>query len=37
MPGVDPSKLDYAEVQIQLQILEHIAQKGPLTLALRRA
>jgi len=31
MPGVDPSKLDYAEVQIQLQILEHIAQKGPLT------
>jgi len=27
---IDPSKLPYMEVQIQLQILEHIAQKGPL-------
>ena len=26
----DPSKLGYMEVQIQLQILEHIAQKGSL-------
>jgi len=31
MPDDDPSKLSYAEVQNQLQILEHIAQKGPLS------
>ena len=28
---IDPSKLPYMEVQIQLQILEHIAAKGPLS------
>lgn len=28
--AIDASKLPYMEVQIQLQILEHIAQKGPL-------
>lgn len=28
--ALDASKLPYMEVQIQLQILEHIAQKGPL-------
>jgi hypothetical protein len=28
---IDPSKLPYMEVQIQLQILEHIAEKGPLS------
>lgn len=27
----DPSKLDFVEVKNQLQILEHIAQKGPLS------
>ena len=27
----DPSKLDYREVQNQLQIMEHSAQKGPLS------
>jgi hypothetical protein len=31
MPDDDPSKLDYVEVQNQQQILEHIAQKGPLS------